>query len=187
MLFRSIGLLLDIPDSVLWLLAFNRDARARLREEIVACGIAPHRLVFAEKLPLAEHLARLQHADLFLDTWPYGAHTTASDALWAGVPVLTWPGRTFASRVAGSLLHELGVDELIADSPDAYVEKARHLATDESAMAALKARVRQARDAGDLFSGEAAARRLEAAFSAMWKRRADGLPPATIDLSQSKV
>ncbi|HTO80854.1 MAG TPA: tetratricopeptide repeat protein [Methylomirabilota bacterium] len=182
-----IGLLLDVPDSLLWLLAFNQDARARLREEVAACGIAPHRLVFAEKLPLAEHLARLRHADIFLDTWPYGAHTTASDALWAGVPVLTWPGRTFASRVAGSLLRDLGLDELIAASPDAYVEKARHLAADATAMAALKARVRQARDAGDLFSGEAAARKLEAAFLAMWKRRADGLPPATIDLSQPKV
>jgi protein O-GlcNAc transferase len=182
-----VGLLLDVPDSVLWLLAFNQDARARLRAEVAACGIAPHRLVFAEKLPLAEHLARLRHADLFLDTWPYGAHTTASDALWAGVPVLTWPGRTFASRVAGSLLYELGIDELIADGRDEYVEKARHLAVDDSAMGALKARVRQARDASDLFSGEAAARKLEAAFLAMWERRTRGLPPATIDLSQPTV
>jgi len=179
-----IGLLLDVPGSVLWLLAFNRDAQASLRRELTACGIAADRLIFADRRPLAQHLARLRHADLFLDTWPYGAHTTASDALWAGLPVLTWPGATFAARVAGSLLTVLGLDELIADGPADYVERARRLVTDPAALAAVKARVRAARDRSDLFRGAAAAGKLEAAYRAIWQRHADGLAPATIDLSQ---
>jgi predicted O-linked N-acetylglucosamine transferase (SPINDLY family) len=179
-----IGLLLEAPDSVLWLLAFNRDAQANLRRELTACGIAAERLVFADRRPLPEHLARLRHADLFLDTWPYGAHTTASDALWAGLPVLTWPGAGFAARVAGSLLTVLGLGELIAGSPADYVERALRLARDREAVAALKARVRQARDRSDLFSGAAAARKLEQAYAAIWERHAGGLAPASIDLSQ---
>jgi len=151
---------------------------------VAACGIAPNRLVFAEKLPLAQHLARLHHADLFLDTWPYGAHTTASDALWAGVPVLTCPGPMLASRVAGSQLTTLGLPELIAQDPTDYADRARRLATDRAALAAVKAKLRQARDGSDLFSGAAAARKLEAAFAAIWHRHANGLPPATIDLAK---
>jgi predicted O-linked N-acetylglucosamine transferase (SPINDLY family) len=179
-----IGLLLEVPGSVLWLLAFNRDAQANLRRELTACGIAAERLVFADRRPLPEHLARLRHADLFLDTWPYGAHTTASDALWAGLPVLTWPGAGFTSRVAGSLLTVLGLGELIANGPADYVERALRLARDREAAAALKARVQQARDRSDLFSGAAAARKLETAYAAIWERHASGLAPATIDLSR---
>jgi predicted O-linked N-acetylglucosamine transferase (SPINDLY family) len=179
-----IGLLLEVPGSVLWLLAFNRDAQASLRRELTACGIAAERLVFADRRPLPEHLARLSHGDLFLDTWPYGAHTTASDALWAGLPVLTWPGAGFASRVAGSLLTVLGLRELIADSPADYVERALRLARNRDAMAGLKVRVRQARDRSDLFSGDANARKLEQAYAAIWERHVSGLAPATIDLSR---
>jgi predicted O-linked N-acetylglucosamine transferase (SPINDLY family) len=180
-----IGLLLEVPDSVLWLLAFNRDAEANLRRELTACGIAAERLVFADRRPLPQHLARLRHADLFLDTWPYGAHTTASDALWAGLPVLTWPGAGFAARVAGSLLRTLGLDELIADDPEDYIQRAARLARDRGALAAVKTRLREAHDQNDLFKGAAAARRLEAAFTAVWQRHASGLAPATIDLSQT--
>lgn len=178
-----IGLLLDLPKSVLWLLSFNEDLPARLRQELTACGISSQRIVFADKLPLPRHLARLHHADLFLDTWPYGAHTTASDALWAGVPVLTCPGATFASRVAGSLLTALGLEELIASGPEDYAAKAVALANDPAACAALKDRLRRARDGSTLFSGAAAARKLENAYVAMWQRHAAGLPPATIDHS----
>jgi predicted O-linked N-acetylglucosamine transferase (SPINDLY family) len=179
-----IGLLLEVPNSVLWLLAFNRDAQANLRRELTACGIAAERLVFADRRPLPQHLARLRHADLFLDTWPYGAHTTASDALWAGLPVLTWPGAGFAARVAGSLLTVLGLDELIAEGPADYIERASRLARDRAAMATLKERVHQARDGSDLFSGGTAARKLETAYTAIWERHAGGLAPATIDLSR---
>ena len=177
-----IALLLEVPESVLWLLAYNNDVRANLRREAANCGIAAGRLVFAERLPLARHLARLGHADLFLDTWPYGAHTTASDALWAGVPVLTCPGVTFASRVAGSLLSALGLEALIASDPEAYFETARRLAMERSVLADLRSRLQQARATSDLFSGAAAARKLEAAFTAIWERRIRGLPPARIDL-----
>ena len=179
-----IGLLLEVPDSVLWLLAFNRDAEANLRRELTACSIAAERLIFADRRPLTQHLARLRHADLFLDTWPYGGHTTASDALWAGLPVLTWPGAGFAARVAGSLLHTLGLGELIAGGPEDYVDRALRLAKNPEAMAATMARVRRARDGSQLFRGAAAARKLEAAFTAIWQRHARGLAPATIDLSQ---
>ena len=100
-------ILAQVPRSVLWLLQSNPQATANLRKEAARRGIAPERLIFAKQLPLAEHLTRESMADLFLDTFPYTAHTTASDALWAGLPVLTRMGETFASRVAASLLARL--------------------------------------------------------------------------------
>ena len=111
------------PDSVLWLLE-DPHAEGNLRQEAMRRGIAPHRLVFAPHRPQADHLARLAAADLALDTLPYNAHTTASDALWAGLPMVTCSGTTFASRVAGSLLHAGGVPELITHTLDDYTDLA---------------------------------------------------------------
>lgn len=102
-------LLAALPDSVLWLLDANLWAKANLSREAAARGVMPERLIFAPRLPLPEHLARHRRADLFLDTLPYNAHTTASDALWAGLPLLTCAGNTFAGRVAGSLLRAIGL------------------------------------------------------------------------------
>jgi predicted O-linked N-acetylglucosamine transferase (SPINDLY family) len=165
-------LLEAVPDSVLWLMAFNADAPVRLRETAKAAGISPDRLVFADKRPLDQHLARIQLADLFLDTWPCNAHTTASDALWAGIPVVTFAGRTFASRVAGSLLAALGMTELIAGDVATYEKLALRLALDAPARARMKSRLLRARETGDLFSGEKAARKLESAFDEMLSSRA---------------
>ena len=127
-----------VPGSVLWLLHDNPAAVRNLRAEAAVRRIDPGRLVFATRLPLPEHLARHRVADLFLDTWPCNAHTTASDALWAGLPLLTRPGRSFASRVATSLLHAIGLPELITHTEGDYEELAVALAHDPRRLAALK-------------------------------------------------
>jgi predicted O-linked N-acetylglucosamine transferase (SPINDLY family) len=136
---------------VLWLLSGPGNADARLRAAAREAGVDPSRLVFMPKLPHPVYLARYQHADLFLDTHPYNAHTTASDALWAGCPVLTAPGATFASRVAGSLNHHLGLAELNVADDAAFVATAVALGNDPRAMTALRAKLAQARADSGLF------------------------------------
>src|SRR6267378_8113477 len=132
-------LLRAVPQSVLWLYEANPLAQGNLAREAVARDIAPERLVYAPRLPKkAEHLARHRLVDLFLDTLPYNAHTTASDALWAGLPVLTCAGTTFAGRVAGSLLHAVGLPELVATTPEAYEQMAIDLANDPEKLAVIK-------------------------------------------------
>jgi protein O-GlcNAc transferase len=160
-------LLENVPGSVLWLLADNRWAEANLRREAAARGIAPERLVFAPRRPLAEHLARHRLADLFLDTVPVNAHTGASDALWAGLPLLTCAGRSVASRVAGSLLRAAGLPELVATSPDEYEQGALALAQDPPRLEALRRRLGAARDSAPLFDTERTCRQLEAAYLTM--------------------
>src|SRR5471030_3111665 len=123
-------ILKKVEGSVLWLLEDSAAAAANLRREAASRGVGPDRLVFAGRMPLPEHLARHRCADLFLDTLPYNAHTTASDALWAGLPVLTSLGGTFAGRVAASLLHAIALPELITASLPDYEQLAVLLATD---------------------------------------------------------
>ncbi|WP_040476847.1 O-linked N-acetylglucosamine transferase, SPINDLY family protein [Paramagnetospirillum caucaseum] len=170
------------PDAVLWFVEFHPAATASLRAMAQAVGIDPARLVFAPRLSQAEHLARLSAADLFLDTWPCGGHTTASDALWAGVPLVAWAGRTFASRVAGSLLHALGFDELIAESQGAYYALAQHLAKDRDALAQLRARLWAAGQSSPLFDGKAFTPPLEQAFDTMWATWETGGKPQGFDV-----
>jgi predicted O-linked N-acetylglucosamine transferase (SPINDLY family) len=160
-------LMRDHPGTVLWLLAFNPAFGPRLKSIAAANGINPDRLILAQKLPLTQHLSRLRHADLFVDTFPCSAHTTASDALWAGVPLVTVVGATFASRVAGSLLHAMGLDDLIAADLAAYLAIARQLLRDHSARGAVKSRIDAARSSSALFDGAAAARSLESAYLKM--------------------
>ncbi|HEU0306184.1 MAG TPA: tetratricopeptide repeat protein [Lysobacter sp.] len=148
---RALAVLRDVPGSVLWLLSGPGRADERLREFAKAQGVEPQRLVFMPKQPHAEYLARLQHADLFLDTEPYNAHTTASDALWAGCPVLTRPGETFAARVAGSLNHHLGMDSMNVDSDAAFVARAVALGRDAQALAGLRGQVARRRHESGLF------------------------------------
>jgi predicted O-linked N-acetylglucosamine transferase (SPINDLY family) len=148
---RALAVLRAVPDSVLWLLSGPGRADQRLRAFAQSQGVDPARLVFMAKQPHAEYLARLQQADLFLDTEPYNAHTTASDAIWAGCPVLTRPGDTFAARVAGSLNHHLGLPELNVDSDEAFVARAVALGRDHGARRALRERVARQRDASGLF------------------------------------
>jgi len=159
----------DVPDSVLWLLARHESdpAIANLRAEAGRRGIDPGRLVFAWTRPNAEYLGLYRHADLFLDTWPYNAHTTASDALWAGCPVLTYRGETFASRVAASLLTAVGLPELIADDVDAYVRKAVALARHSSERQRLRDYLAGAGRARPLFDTAATTAALEAAYLTM--------------------
>ena len=148
---RALAVLRQVPGSVLWLLSGPGRADDRLRAHAQARGIDPARLVFMAKQPHAEYLARLQQADLFLDTGPYNAHTTASDALWAGCPVLTRPGETFAARVAGSLNHHLGMASMNVVDDAAFVARAVELARDPAALAAVRVELAERREASGLF------------------------------------
>lgn len=168
------------PGSVLWLLECNRRARENLLDQAARHGIAAERLIFAPRCDIAGHLARQQCADLFLDTAPYNAHTTASDALWAGLPVLTLRGGSFASRVAGSLLHAAGLPELIADGLDDYVSRAIRLAGDPQALSGLRRRLQHGRERLPLFDTAQFARDLERGYREMWRRHRSGAPPARI-------
>jgi predicted O-linked N-acetylglucosamine transferase (SPINDLY family) len=163
--------------SVLWLLEDNSAAPRNLRREATRRGVDPARLIFARRVGLQDHLARHRLADLFLDTLPCNAHTTASDALWAGLPVLTHLGHTFAGRVAASLLAAAGLPELITRSWDEYEATALKLFADASLLAGLKARLAQARN-GPLFDTARYCRHLEDAYVAMWERARRGEPPA---------
>ena len=154
----------------------NKDAPMALRREAGIRGIDPDRIVFAPHAGQEEHLARIGCADLFVDTWPCNAHTTASDALWAGLPVVTYRGRTFASRVAASLLHAVGLPELVCDSVASYEARIVELAGDAERRAALRARVQQARHTSPLFDGAALARDIEGLYERMWERALAGLP-----------
>jgi predicted O-linked N-acetylglucosamine transferase (SPINDLY family) len=172
-------LLRSVAGSVLWLPIANPGAMRNLRREAEARGVAASRLVFAPYMPaVKDHLARLRLADLFLDTLPYNAHSTAMDALWAGLPVLTCMGESFSSRVAASLLRAVGLPELIVDSLAAYEKLALSLARDSSALAAIKEKLRRNRHTSPLFDTQRFTRNLEAAYSAMWARAQRGDPPA---------
>jgi predicted O-linked N-acetylglucosamine transferase (SPINDLY family) len=172
-------LLRDTPKSVLWLLDDNPAATRNLRREAEARGVAPERLVFAPRVAPEAHLARHRHADLFLDTLPCNAHTTASDALWAGLPVLTILGTAFAGRVAASLLRAVGLPELVAPDLAAYRAIALDLATDPGKLAALTAKLARNRDTTALFDTGRFCRHLEAAFTTMVQRYEGGQPPAS--------
>lgn len=148
---RMLEVLRQVPDSVLWLLSGPGQADDRLRATATAAGVAPTRLRFMPKLAHPDYLARYRHADLFLDTHPYNAHTTASDALWAGCPVLTCPGSTFAARVAGSLNHHLGLDDMNAADDAAFVATAVRLGRDPAALQTLRERLQARRADSGLF------------------------------------
>lgn len=166
-------LLQAVPGSVLWLLQDNRWAGDNLRKEAQARGVSPDRLVFATRTTLDRHLARQPLADLFLDTLPYNAHTTASDALWMGVPVLTCAGSSFAARVAASLLLAANLPDLVTQNLAEYEALAKRLAADPVRLSAIRKRVADSRNTSALFDSARYCRNLEAAYSAMVQR----LPP----------
>jgi protein O-GlcNAc transferase len=171
--------LLDrIPGSVLWLLGHHDAVRDNLRRKAAARGVDPARLVFAARRPYAEYLSVLRLADLFLDTLPFNAGTTASDALWAGLPLLTCTGESFASRMAGSLLRAVGLPELITHSLEEYETRASDLALHPSKLEALRRRLGDNRPAAPLFDTGRFRRHLEAAYREMWERHQRGEPPA---------
>lgn len=170
-------LLHRLPGAVLWLLGWQTQAPEALRREAAARGIDPARLVFAPTVAQREHLDRIACADLFLDTWPCNGHTTVSDMLWAGVPVVTQIGNTFASRVASSLLHAVDAADTVCVGDAAYEAMAYGLATDAPRRQALADRLRAARHQSDLFSSEAFAPQLEALLQRMWQRALAGQGP----------
>lgn len=180
-------LLKRVPGSVLWLIQDNLDASRALRAQANLAGIQPSRLVFAPRLPLPEHLARHALADLFLDTHPCNAHTTASDALWAGLPVLTRVGGAFASRVGASLVSAAGTPEMACADLASYEAKALALARDPAALAAIRARLQAGRDNAALFDTDRFRRAIESAFSTMHERRLAGLPPAAFSVTASEL
>ena len=187
--------LLDaIPDSVLWLFEGNSPVSAKLCRDNLSAeaekrGVSARRLVFAPRVDVADHLARQRNADLFLDTLPYNAHTTASDALWVGLPLVTCLGATFAGRVAASLLQAVGLDELVTHSLADYEALALKLAREPATLAAIRAKLLRNRDTSSLFDSAKVTRQIEAAYTAMWDRyrrgerpqaRADGSKPIII-------
>jgi protein O-GlcNAc transferase len=178
-----IRLLGKVDGSVLWILASNPTADQNLRTEAQARGIDPKRIVTAPRVPYLDYLARYRRADLFLDTLPFNAGTTASDALWCGLPVVTCSGEAFASRMAGSLLQAAGVPELIASSLDEYEELALRLAQDSAHLAFIKAKL--ASGSGPLFDTARFTRHIEAAFTTMHERARRGLRPESFAVEPS--
>lgn len=174
-----------VPNSVLWLLEDNAQATANLRREAEARGVAADRLLFAPKLPVAFHLARLPLADLMLDNWPYNAHTTASDALWMGVPMVSLEGEGFASRVGGSLLRSVGLDELVCKSVDEYRETVVALLRDPVRLQSLRNRLADGRRTFGLFDGARFAEDIEMLYERMLERAQAGLPPCALDATVS--
>jgi protein O-GlcNAc transferase len=170
-------LLQAVEGSVLWLLADNAVAVRNLRQEAERRGVAPDRLIFAPRMKPEDHLARHRLADLFLDTIPINAHTTASDALWAGLPIVTCLGSAFAGRVAASLLSAVGLSELIADNLADYEALALELARDEDRLAAIRAKLAQNRENFPLFDTDRFCRHIESAYETMWQRYQRGEPP----------
>ncbi|NJL72531.1 MAG: tetratricopeptide repeat protein [Candidatus Competibacteraceae bacterium] len=166
------------PGGVLWLSGANETLQANLRREAAARGVDPHRLVFAARLPsIEEHLARYRSADLFLDTLPYNAHATGLDALWAGVPILTCTGNTFAGRVGTSLLGAIGLPDLAVATMADYEALAVELATHPAKLAEIRRRLSATRPAAPLFDAPRFTRHIEAAFVEMVERHRNGLPP----------
>jgi predicted O-linked N-acetylglucosamine transferase (SPINDLY family) len=159
-----------VEGSVLWLFQDNAWAVENLKKEAEKQGIALDRLVFAERLPLPDHLARHRQADLFLDTFPYNAHTTTSDALWAGLPVLTLMGKSFASRVAASLLNAVGLPELITSTQEEYEAFAIGLAKNTQKLSGIKLKLANNRLSAPLFDTPLFAKNIESAYITMMER-----------------
>jgi predicted O-linked N-acetylglucosamine transferase (SPINDLY family) len=178
-------LLARAPQAVLWLLSHEPEVQHHLRREATSRGIDPARLVFAERVPYPEHLARLAVADLFLDTLPFNAGTTASDALWAGVPVLTCAGDAYAARMAGSLLRAVGLPELITTSLADYESLALRLAAEPTLLGAWRARLAANRCSMPLFDTARFTAHLEAAYLEMWRRHERGDAPSTFAVARA--
>lgn len=174
---RWLEILKRVPNSVLWLLDASEETGKHLREFAEASGVGGERIIFAPRVANPDHLARYPLADVFLDTTPYGAHTTASDALWMGVPVITAPGLSFASRVCGSLVRAAGLPDLVCSSQTEYIERAVALAGNRGHLAILKRRLQLSRDNCELFDTNLLARKLEELFFQMAADYARGVLP----------
>jgi len=178
-------LLRDVDGSVLWLREPDSYVRKNLKLEAQARGVDPHRIVYAPHVSYPDQMARQQLAGLFLDTTPYNAHTTASEALWAGLPVVTYLGESFQGRVAASVLHAMGLPELVTSSLREYEDLARALAQNPERLAALKAKLRHNRALMPLFDTARFTRNLETAYVMMWERQQMNLPPENLDVVEN--
>jgi predicted O-linked N-acetylglucosamine transferase (SPINDLY family) len=181
-----IRILKKVEGSVLWLFESDAKAASNLRQKVLTSGVNPERLIFAKRVPLlGEHLARYRSADLFLDTLPYNAHATASDALWVGLPVLTCLGETFAGRVAASLLSATDLPELVTTTPEAYEVLAIELATHPDRLKAIKQKLAKNRLTAPLFDSELFTKHIQTAYIAMYERYHAGLAPSDIYVPNS--
>ncbi len=178
-----IRILNAVEGSVLWLFGDNPFAIDNLKKEATNRGLDPNRIIFAGRIPSAEHLARYQLADLFLDTNPCNAHTTASDALWTGLPVLTLIGKSFAARVAASLLHAVGLSDMVVNTQQEYESLAIDLATHPEKLQAIKARLKQNLLTAPLFDTPLFTKNLESAYMQIYKRHQEGLLPEHLYIS----
>ena len=170
-------ILKSVDQSILWLLEDNRNASNNLKNELESRGVSTNRVFFAQRMPFRDHLARHHLADLFLDSHPYNAHTTASDALWMGLPVLTYPGRSFASRVASSLLNALDIPELITNSKEEYEQKAIELGKNKNELQRIIKKIEVHKFSKPLFNPKLFTKNLESAFEKIHLRHVDGLEP----------
>ena len=182
-----LAILVAVPDAILWLWADHDQAQQNLRAYANQAGIDPDRLVFAGRLPKSQHLSRVAHADLILDTWRYGGHVTTTDMLCAGVPVLAKRGTHFASRVAESLLAAAGLPDMVADDAEAYRDRAIALAQDPAALRAIRTRVATIKTDGALLDTPGRVRHLEGLYRAMWRRYCAGEAPGDIRLAPDAV
>jgi predicted O-linked N-acetylglucosamine transferase (SPINDLY family) len=176
-------LLSKVDGSVLWLLKANKSSVENLKSEAEKRGVKADRLIFADKLAIEEHLARQRLADLFLDTFNFNAHTTASDALWVGLPVVTKIGKGFAARVAGSLLTSIEVPELITTSEKEYEALALDLATNPEKLSLIKKKLADKRSTAPLFDTETYTKNLEKAYTKAYERYSSGLPSKEFKVS----
>jgi len=176
------SILRRVAGSVLWILENNTAFPENLRREAESHGVAGSRLVFARRLPMEEHLARLKLADLFLDALPYNAHTTASDALWAGLPLLTCGGKAFPGRVATSLLHAIKLPELVTENLQEYEAMALKLAGNPTLLQALRRKLSHNRQTAPLFDTDRFRRHIESAYTTMWKIFQRGEAPKSFNV-----
>jgi predicted O-linked N-acetylglucosamine transferase (SPINDLY family) len=176
-------LLRAVPESVLWIREGSAAMNRHFQSEAEKRGIAASRIVFAQRTEsFAKHLDRMHQADLFLDTFPYNAHATTSDALWAGVPVVTLEGESFVARVAAGFLANLGLKELVASTPADYEALALSLAQDPARLSRIRERLWQARTTAPLFDVDVVVRDLERAYEAMVNRVENGGQPAPLTM-----
>ena len=176
-------LLEKVENSVLWILSEDINISKNLKKEATIRGIDFNRIVFAERIKMNEHLARQKVADLFIDTFPYTGHTTASDALWVGLPVLTRIGKSFASRVSASLLNAIGLSELVTNSEKEYEDLAIELAKNPPKLKEIKNKLKNNRNTKPLFNTQIFARNMEKAYSLMYERYLKNLPLDNIEIN----
>ena len=172
----------QVPKSVLWLLSDNDDAKKNLKIEFEKKKIDPKRIIFGTKIPITEHIARIKFADLFLDTFPYNAHTSCSDSIWSGLPILTLEGESFQSRVASSLLKTTGLNELITKNEKEYVDKAIYIAKNKKYLNELKSKLIASKDSNPLFDNKSFTHNIENAYSIVFEKYINKKDPEDVYL-----